>query len=1206
MDDTKGGAAPLFHKLMTTKVSPNLPVDTVIPMDSLRPIPAQKTFPEEEMEKKAIHTIHAQLKQAACCSDEKRLQSRWEKIEMRFSRLQYKGQKKKIIEKLDDENNYAPIHYAVRSNNRFICEKLLDDEYNCNVNLLGWAGQTPLHLAVCSADIEKEMSQALITEQKSVLLLLLSNPDIQVNIRDDKGRTPLHHAIMRNHTTICNILLDHRARVNIPDIQGATAIHYAYRFGTGRDILSKFPLQQELFQLKTVDNKTPFEMAAEHGHLDTIQEYFDKRSDSIAHSDHGIRSLIHAAVRQHNSDILAKLVPTKDMSSYMINLACRQPQGYKMLTDPKLSGFFDKKLMLSEVSSDGFTPLMMAVKYRRKECVQILLDDKYCDKTILEKTSIDFERTILHICAEHFDETIATSVLEKAQLYGLDPTPVDVMGNTVLHIYAQKNNLNMCNKLLTMNPANIMKMLQIRNNSGYTAFHDAIMNGNSEIVELMIEIVPDAKMLIEERDDQLQTSLHMTASNGDVKIVDLMISHNADIHARDINDHTPLHEAARSSDSNNDVIRDRVECIEHLIRAGAEVDALNIHRETPLHIACRYSSSSIVRALLHHDANILQTNIGGFNCLEVAIEEKNKNTVQYLIDHDYIFELMRNAQLYETRNEPCCTCGNEKVRETCCVPCCKGLDRCSFYTFRLGLDRRTADTPMRKLIATMPDMAMAILERCTTTIGDEKSKIHRIFFDYEFLEDQYVIRNWAKGNLNNKFNSIGKASVQYNAIEKDEPYTIDYKTLVMNHPLFLMAVHNRYALMAHPLSRSLVNQKFFGLSLILFMLSFALYATFLGIYTATAMRTQHPQYYYSLTGFDYDGDLCINVTDALNTGNIAMKTTVDWSLKIVFYVLFSIILVKNTWAIIGYIRTNWTKIFTFILELMSLGFCYYFLYDYDYQKNVTMRCPNQWEIGACGLFLGYMALLYYIQYIPIFGIYVIMIKQILIRFLLFVPVLAIFMAGFALTLYMVFQNFTPFSNVGFSFAKIVLMLTGEINYDDLMHSNDTTAFYKMGFVLLILLAIILTILVSNLLIGLAVGEIGPMMDSAKDTRLDMLYELAADFEILKYQILSIFNRCCNCCFVPPRHYKQSDLTKQWKSLRKLKKQLLESCAREFDENEISEDSDDEELDYQTKVLEDVRKELQQLQPSRPSSGSPKGGQSKAVSGTNAGKPKPKA
>jgi hypothetical protein len=274
-----------------------------------------------------------------------------------------------------------------------------------------------------------------------------------------------------------------------------------------------------------------------------------------------------------------------------------------------------------------------------------------------------------------------------------------------------------------------------------------------------------------------------------------------------------------------------------------------------------------------------------------------------------------------------------------------------------------------------------------------------------------------QGNLNNKSNVLGKVCVEYKAIEKDEPYTIDYKTLVMNHPLFLMAVYDRYKLMAHPLSKSLVEKKFYGLSIILFMISFGLYATFLGIYTTIVLRTQHPQKYYNITGFDFDSNLCRNVTEALGNSNIALKGTPDIVFKNTMYVFFALIVLKNVWAIIGYIRVSSTKMFTFILEIISLGFNFYFIFDYDYQKKVTMRCPIQWQIGACGLFLGYIALFYYIQYIPIFGIYVIMMRQICIRFLLFLPILMILICAFALTLYMIFQNFDPFKNMGISLAK---------------------------------------------------------------------------------------------------------------------------------------------------------------------------------------------
>lgn len=106
---------------------------------------------------------------------------------------------------------------------------------------------------------------------------------------------------------------------------------------------------------------------------------------------------------------------------------------------------------------------------------------------------------------------------------------------------------------------------------------------------------------------------------------------------------------------------------------------------------------------------------------------------------------MRNAQIYERHLEPCCTLGNDSFHQRCCVPCCKCLEIFSFYSCRLRLDRRTVDTPMRKLIIKMPNMAFEILEKCATAIRNEKSIIHRQFFDFEFLKDQYVIRDWIKG-----------------------------------------------------------------------------------------------------------------------------------------------------------------------------------------------------------------------------------------------------------------------------------------------------------------------------------------------------------------------------------------------------------------------------------------------------------------------------
>jgi hypothetical protein len=69
------------------------------------------------------------LHQVACDNG-----AQWTHIDDELNNVQFKKQKKKIVEKLDDDDNYAAIHHAVLCNNLNACQKLID-VYKCSKNL---------------------------------------------------------------------------------------------------------------------------------------------------------------------------------------------------------------------------------------------------------------------------------------------------------------------------------------------------------------------------------------------------------------------------------------------------------------------------------------------------------------------------------------------------------------------------------------------------------------------------------------------------------------------------------------------------------------------------------------------------------------------------------------------------------------------------------------------------------------------------------------------------------------------------------------------------------------------------------------------------------------------------------------------------------------------------------------------------------------
>ncbi|KAF8463355.1 ankyrin repeat-containing domain protein, partial [Kalaharituber pfeilii] len=77
-------------------------------------------------------------------------------------------------------------------------------------------GKTPLHYA------------AEVHNNESTVRLLLDHSDIDINLADKDGKTPLHCAVERRSKSTVRLLLDHSdIDINLADKDGKTPLHYA-------------------------------------------------------------------------------------------------------------------------------------------------------------------------------------------------------------------------------------------------------------------------------------------------------------------------------------------------------------------------------------------------------------------------------------------------------------------------------------------------------------------------------------------------------------------------------------------------------------------------------------------------------------------------------------------------------------------------------------------------------------------------------------------------------------------------------------------------------------------------------------------------------------------------------------------------------------------------------------------------------------------
>ncbi|CAL8068065.1 unnamed protein product [Calicophoron daubneyi] len=917
---------------------------------------------------------------------------------------------------------------------------------------------------------------------------LLHEPNIDTENCDHDLMRPIHLAAAHGELEVARLLLGAGAIPNALDVRRSLPLHFACATGDLKLIKLLLAASKEvgdgspLGQVNS-NRETPFHWAVLNGHAEAAQYCIANGVDPNTILATGETSL-HIAAKVGSLSTVRVLLSAGtniDTEDKLLQTALHKAADRDNLEVVRL--LVKQGADLENQDRDGNTPLLLASSQGHVQLVKALIDAG-ANLRAQEKNA----KSAVYICAEENRHELLEVLLACPLGKSLIPVP-DIFNDTPLHVAAKRGHLEIVKLLIKAGVD-----LSVKNERERTALHYAARNGRLPVARLLLDHAPG---LISERDEDGNTAIHLAADNGHQAITELLLMAGATVDSPNTEKWTPLDCAAANGHRS---------CAEILLKNGSPVDPLDVSNTTPLHLACKNGHADMVDLLLSWGANpAIRMRLGenapacGPNALDVAIDNGQKSCALALLRSSHWENTLRNQTV--------------------------------------GWDGNIL-TPMRKLIAKMPDIAEIVLDQCITvqqknedTDGNE---VEKEVYNFEFLEDTYA--QWSPYTIlcqkqvglaadpfaylsakysqfkqypwkytffhqNRKDKRLAQFEVDVVKIDPARPYTKNNRVLKNNHPLMLMVKFDRPRLLEHKLVGNLIAQKWTPAGLVYF-LNLTLYLIYLLVYTTYMLSMQ------SLSMALYDR---VNITGMppnetcthLSSTNFLREPS--YTILLCKYAIFSFAtghLCKEIFQLIysGYqyfSLENLMECSIFILAILSVG-------DFqDCVERFAIKQDWQWQCGAVGIFLAWLNLLLFLRRIPTLGIFVLMFTVILRTFSKFFIVFFLFILAFAFGFHILLSNHMAFNSLSNSLLKSAVMMLGELEFDSTFNQRFTSAdrsdmvfFEGLTYGLFVTFLIIMTIVIMNLLVGLAVDDIKGVQNQAVVKRIAMQIELILDVDSL--------------------------------------------------------------------------------------------------------------
>eukprot|EP00095_Tigriopus_kingsejongensis_P001890 maker-scaffold287_size221780-snap-gene-0.24 protein:Tk01890 transcript:maker-scaffold287_size221780-snap-gene-0.24-mRNA-1 annotation:"transient receptor potential channel pyrexia" len=665
-------------------------------------------------------------------------------------------------------------------------------------------------------------------------------------------------------------------------------------------------------------------------------------------------------------------------------------------------------------------------------------------------------------------------------------------GNGLLHIAVQKKAYKCIDIMLQRG----FSPNYWNNSNRYTPLHYAAINGDLRALhQLTRESALEVGNLTVGEDRDGQSILHAAVRANQVEVVKYLLERKANKTGKGKFTETPLHTAAEHNYDecarillNEGVLVDAlrgesqrdtalhiaaangyVETAELLLLANADTNAKNSRRETPLHLAAKMHSAPVMRLLMEHGADVDSVDCEGRPPLQFAINSNLKGATECM-------------QLLLTRGA----------------------------NINQGDDNGTTALHLAALNRKIRRVKLLIKNGADLCLRNKAGK-SALYFVMKYVPNSLkTIEDRLDGGI-----QVGQPEQEYETSVK-----MDFNLLIPSSGncyisevgLFteILQMHNNdptrlEKILMHPLSLSFLHLKWQQIKWLYYLLilsSHFIYSVTYSVYIASVFNTLcKPKDFMVIKDLSLFERVFRDLKCDLHSSNhrtALASAQISWLLLILFNIIYA---ARETTKFL-HLRDRYFKELESILNLLTILSFPFISFHFNPFQSDAPKWPSfaSWQFHAAGIgvLITWILQMFLIGKVPRFGKYVQMLMNVGWSFFNFFVAYFSLILGFGLSFVVLFPKEVSFMEALSSPIKILVMMTGEIEYNDLYYpqrdtivlnitqSNDSTQSQGIGYIddedipqhfpitahaILTTFIIIVSIVIMNLLFGMAVSDV---------------------------------------------------------------------------------------------------------------------------------------